>query len=470
MNPPDCRLRLRRGFAPATLSSRKRTRMLQLHDNTRRRICLVAFLGLCVVPAVIVLACGVARHLPGHVRDEAERLARQLGQEVSVERVRHPRPGVVVYDGLELSDSETGRRILRCRTLEARWETSADASGDGRKTLVLFASQPEIEADRLEPLWQLVLGMLTRRTSCPESDVRFETRQLRFRRGETRQTLTELEGRIERLSGESRADVAFRLAEVETPEPIRLRIARNHQIEPPSTGVGLHTGGGALPCSLLALGVPELETLGPQSRFRGYLWVNETPEGCDGELTGEFIGVDIEGLVARYSPHTLRGTAQLTVRLARFQRGRLWEATGSVSAGPGFVSRSLLDAAADRLGMTRGLEASASDDLISYEQLGLSFLIDSRGLELRGACGPTGSAAILVARYGVLLREPEPTRQPIPVTAWMQALAPTAEAHVPATRETRWLLSRLPDFPSAVPGAAGREPRSPAGNATRPGP
>lgn len=444
--------------------------MFRLHDNTRRRICLAAFLGLCAVPTVIVLACGVARHLPGHVRNEARRLSGQLGQEISIERVRHPEPGVVVYDGLELSDSETGRRILRCRALEARWKTSPRANGDGRKTLVFFASHPEIEADQLDLLRQLVLRLLTRRIGCLRSDVRFEAPDLHLRRGDTRQTLTELEGRIEHLSGESRADVAFRLADVETPKPVQIRITRNHRIEPPSTGIGLYTGGEALPCSLLALGVPQFESLGPRSRFRGYLWVNEMPEGCDGELSGEFTSVDLEGLVARCSPHTLRGTAQMNLQSARFRRGRLQNAAGSLAAGPGLVSRSLLDVAVDRLGMTRGPEAGAPGDLISYEQLAFSFLIDSRGLQVRGACRPTGSAAILAGRYGILLREPEPARQPIPIAAWMQALAPAAEAHVPATREIHWLLSRLPDFPSAAPGAAAREPRSPAGSAARPGP
>jgi len=416
--------------------------MFQLHDNSRRRLCLGAFFGLCVAPTVIVLACGVARHLPGHVAAEARRLTWQLGPEVSLNRVRHLRPGVVVYEGLELSDPETGSRILRCRTLQARWQRPTDQDGPSRRILLLRASQSEIEADQLTQLWRLVQRTLTCRAGCPDADVRLQADELMLLRGDTRQTLTELYGKIERLSGGSQLDVGFYLAEAETPEPVQIRIARNHQVEPPATGLGLYTGGSALPCSLVALGVPELEALGPRSRFCGYLWVNATPQGRDGELVGQFTDVDLEGLVARHFPHALRATAQLTIQRARFHQGRLEEASGSMVAGPGLMSRSLLDAAAGRLGLVRGLEPDMPNGLVSYEQLALSFRIDSQGLTPRGACLPAGSAAILVGRYGILLREP--IRQPVPVAALVQALVPTGEVQVPATRETNWLLSRLP--------------------------
>ena len=416
--------------------------MFQLHDNSRRRICLAAFFALCVAPTVIVLACGVARHLPGHVRAEADRLTWQLGQKVSLTRVRHLRPGVVLYEGLELSDPETGSRILRCGKLKAGWGTSTDQNGQGPPCLVLIAYQPEIETDEIDQVWRLVQAALSRRAGCPESDVQLAADQLTLRAGETAYTLTQVRSTIKRLSDGSQADVAFRLAEVDTPEPVQIRVAREHHTEPPATGVGLYTGGGALPCPLLTLGVPGLEALGPRSRFGGYLWVNETPEGWAGELAGQFTEVDLDGLVAHHFPHTLRGAAQLTVQGARFRQGRLEEATGALAAGPGAISRSLLDAAADRLGMVGGLEPSVPDRLVSYERLAVSFRIDSRGLELRGECAPTGSTAILVGRYGTLLGEP--IRQPVPVAALVQALVPAGEVQVPVTRQTDWLIRRLP--------------------------
>jgi len=416
--------------------------MFQLHDKSRRRICLAAFFALCVAPTVIVLTCGVARHLPWHVRAEADRLTWQLGQKVSIARVRHLRPGAVLYEGLELSDPEAGNRILCCGKLKAVWGPSTGRHGQGPPCLVLIAYQPEIDSDEIDQVWRLVEAALSRRAGCPDSGVQLAADQLTLRTGEATHTLTQVRGTIRRLPDGSQADVAFRLAEVETPEPVQIRVVRGHHAEPPAMGLGLYTGGGALPCSLLALGVPGLEALGPRSRFGGYLWVNETPDGHEGELAGQFTEVDLDGLVARHFPHAIRGVAQLTVRGARFRQGRLEEATGSLSAGPGTISRSLVDAAADRLGMTGGLEPNVPDRLVSYKRLAVSFRIDSRGLELRGECVPTGSAAILVGRYGTLLGEP--IRQPVPVAALVQTLVPDGEVQVPVTRQTDWLMRRLP--------------------------
>lgn len=416
--------------------------MFQLHDKSRRRICLAAFFALCAAPTVIVLACGVARHLPWHVRAEAERLTWQLGQKVSIKRVRHLRPRVVLYEGLELSDPETGNIILRCDRLKAVRGRSTDQQGQVRPCLMLIAYRPEIESNQVDQVWRLVQAALRHRAGCPESDVQLSAEQLTLRVGETAHTLTQVRGTIRRLPDGSQADVAFRLAEAETPEPVQIRVVRGHHSEAPATGLGLYTGGGALPCPLLALGVPGLEALGPRARFGGYLWVNETPEGRDGELAGQFTEVDLDGLVAPHFPHTLRGAAQVTVRGARFRQGRIEEATGSLSAGPGAISRSLVDAAADRLGMAGGLDPSVPDRLVSYERLALSFRIDSRGLELRGECVPAGSAAILVGRYGTLLGEP--IRQPVPVAAFLQALVPDGVVQVPVTRQTGWLMRRLP--------------------------
>jgi len=420
--------------------------MFRLHDKTRRRVCLAAFFGLCVIPTVVVLACGAARHLPGHVQAERKRLAWQLGQDVSLRRVRHVRPGVVVYEGLDLSDPETGNRILRCRTLEAGWRTrtSTHQQGQSRRSLVLVATQAEIEAAELNHVWRLVQGILACRGACSHSDVRLAADELVLRRGETSHRLTELRGRLERLSGVSRADASFRLAELDTPEPVQIRIARNHQAEPPATGLGIHTGGGALPCSLLALGLSELEALGPQSRFRGTIWANEAPEGWSGELLGEFIDVDLEGLVTRHFPHTLRGTAQVTIQGARFRRGRLDEATGSLLAGPGAISRSLVDAAADRMGMIAGLEPNSPGQLLPYDQLGLAFSIDPRGLQLRGLCPAGSPGTILTGRRAPLLGEP--VSQPVPVAALLETLMPAREVQVPATPQIDWLIRRLPVF------------------------
>ena len=45
--------------------------MMQLHDKTRRRICLAAFFLLCLTPTVLVAAWCIAWQLPGHRSGES---------------------------------------------------------------------------------------------------------------------------------------------------------------------------------------------------------------------------------------------------------------------------------------------------------------------------------------------------------------------------------------------------------------
>jgi len=403
---------------------------------------MAAFVALCVVPTAVVVICGLARHTPGHVRAVATRLSWQLDQRVSLARVRYLRPGVVLYEGVELADPETGDRILRCRSLQVARERPTDNEGRGRPCVVMTASQVDVEGGRLDQVWQLVRGALTGRTGSVEWDARLAAGEVTLRQGEASHALVQLRGRIDRLPGGSQADVTFRLVEVETPEPIQVRVARNGQTEPPASGLGVYTGGGALPCSLLALAAPEFEAMGPVSRFSGYVWANETLGGWGGVLEGKFSGVDLERLVAGRFPHMLGGAAELTVKNATVRQGRLEEAAGLLVAGPGTISRSLLDAAAGRLGMARGSEPRGPGPLVAYDRLAVSFRIDSHGLQLQGACPPAGSGTVLAGSFGALLGEPQ--AQPVPVAALIQTLAPAGAIQVPATRETDWLMRRLP--------------------------
>ncbi len=103
--------------------------MMQLHDKTRRRICLAAFFLLCLTPTVLVAAWCIAWQLPGHRSGEIARLRQQTGLEVALDGLEHLQPGTVLYRGLVLSDPETGAAVFRCRLLEATWTRVARAAG-----------------------------------------------------------------------------------------------------------------------------------------------------------------------------------------------------------------------------------------------------------------------------------------------------------------------------------------------------
>ena len=112
--------------------------MFALDAQSRRWMCRVGFVALCLVPTLALTSWGIARHLPSHALAYERRLSAALDVTVSVEAVTHPRPGVEVYTGLELRDPETQRLLAQV----ARLEVARD-----NDKYVLLASEPELQAD-----------------------------------------------------------------------------------------------------------------------------------------------------------------------------------------------------------------------------------------------------------------------------------------------------------------------------------
>jgi hypothetical protein len=416
--------------------------MFRLHDQTRRRVSMGGFLLLCVVPVAGVSLWCAARHWPGRVEAEARRLSREIGLQVSLEGVRYLRPGVVRYEKLRLADPETGRTVLGCSALEARWTKTADDSGPRVWSLGLVATTPDIEAANFNQLAQLLGRLLRSQTGQPVAEARLTSKEARLRWAEDSLTLTSVEAGFGTSPQGAQIWASFSLADAETAKPVRIRVARNCQIAPAATDFELDTGGATLPCQAVAMGLSIPQLLTPHSRFAGSIWASRSAEGWSGQMAGQLLEVDLGRLMTDFSPYELSGTAQLGIESARFRAGRLEEVTGTLAAGPGMVSRSLLDAAVGRLGLVRGAEPQTPGPLAPYEWLALAFRIDASGLELRGRCPAAGPGAILIDRRNRLLSEP--VIQPRPVVTLVRTLVPGSGLEVPATEQAAWLIRYLP--------------------------
>ena len=416
--------------------------MHQLHDRMRRRIALTIFFALGVAPTLAVAAWGVWWHSARHVAAEAEHLGWRLGMKVWLAGVRHPRPGAVIYEEIEAREPETNQPVFRCREAEARW---TDGGGDSKgPSLQLVLSQPEMNLLQWTEAWRLLDRVLTRRTEPGDVKLQVAAEQVTLAGRGQSYKLVQVEGRVEALSGGHQAVITFRLAGKTAAEPVRLSVTRNRQVVPPATGFTLDTAGTPVPCPLLAIGLPGFDLPGPQSQFCGTLAASPSGDGPSGELAGQFTEVDLERLVPDSSSHRLTGMADINVELARFGRGRLQEGAGSLVAGPGMVSRSLLEVAVRQLGMAGGAGIDRDDRLIPYEQLALWFSCDAKGLRVQGLSPAGGSGTILAGRRGPILSEPQPRVPQLPLSAVVQALAPEAEDLVPIARKRDWLMRRLP--------------------------
>ena len=365
-----------------------------------------------------------------------------MGLVVKLDAVRHLRPGVVLYDGIELADPETGQTILRSRCLEVAWRRQKDGQGQLRPTLCVIASQPEVETAAVGVAWRCVQRLLENSPGRLEANVQISADAITLLAGDRSQTMTEVAALLESTSGRSSAQIDFRLVGADTPEPACIRIVRNREASPPASRFELSTGDGELPCSVLALAIDELKPLGPRCRFHGQVWASETPDGWEGEVAGQLADLDFGSLITDHFPHRLSGIGRATITSARFRRGRLEECCGVLAAEHGTIGRSLLAAAVDRLGLVAGLEPLPPGDRIAYRELAMSIVFDANGLRLRGLCGTAEPGTILSDGRNRLLGESSRGSQPM--AALVQTLVPQSVVQVPASRQTDWLLRHLP--------------------------
>jgi len=419
----------------------RRTRKFAIHERTRRLICRLAFLLLCLLPTVAVTGwIGIIR-LPAYQsarRASWQReLSRQWGLVVSLDAVRHPRRGVTLLDSVRLQDPETGKLIASIRQIEI---------GDRGDGWVVLAAQPEVQSDQIYRLWEAFHERFLRSDSPSESSILLHAGELTIRRDDQTgsSTLSDVRCRWTRAGDGPRISFEFRDVALPTAEPVQLRVTRNRQLSPPATRWELDTRSTPLPCSLLADQVPVLRWLGDDGTYQGTVDVVCSPSGWHGELAGRFRNVDLERLVTERYEHKLSGTAEVLFRRARFQNGKLSDAAGDVICGGGVVSRSLLAQADRTLGLVadsrvRALEA---DTLWRYRELRFGFDITANGLRLVGHCQNVGEGVVMADQYGPLLRDrPQEIAQ---VVALVQTLAAPNGEQVPATAEAYQLLHVLP--------------------------
>ena len=225
-----------------------------MHDRTRRLVCRVAFLALGVLPAAGVLAWSGWRGGAWHQRVCAAELSRTVGLQVSCNAVSYPRPGIVLYQGVELSDPETAAPLARMRFLETGGASTASA---------WVASQPEFDAAQLRGFWQLIDRRL-REASDTATTTRLSAAEATLHWPAGSQTLTDVHGQLSMpgtAGGPRTATISFRIAGIDMTDPIQVTVTRERDGADGSGAAGsrlkttieLHTSGAALPCAMLAV-------------------------------------------------------------------------------------------------------------------------------------------------------------------------------------------------------------------------
>ncbi|HEV3136462.1 MAG TPA: hypothetical protein VGZ26_01135 [Pirellulales bacterium] len=418
--------------------------MFYLHETTRIRICRAAFVALCVLPTCAVLAWCVSVRLPGYRLAHERLIAAQLGLRVQLTKASSPRPDMMLYEGLELSDPETGQALARLPFVEVQ-------TGD-TKVVVKLPFPAIVNGQRLDAFWKLAHELLRQPRSWRQ--VTLEAGNLTLHLADRDQSFTDLHAEIRSDEDEGRLTFAFRpaIAGEKPATTADFRLSRNHDEKRP-TGACRFSTGGPLPCNLVAGVWPISRHLGKASTFQGQIAANLRGEAWEAELSGSLNEIDLNTLMGQFR-HKLTGTARAQLDRVVIQQGRIEAADGKLEAGPGTVSGSLIYAALTHLGFQAAPEVLANrDPLFNYEQLSMAFEIGPQGLAVHGTL-PQSPGAILMDGQHILVSEPRFAAQNVVNLA--RTLVPNSDLQAPATRETGELINHLP-----VPSIATRESEEP---------
>lgn len=411
--------------------------MFQLDDSFRRLVCRALFVVCCALPTVAVASWAVALRLPGHVEAVEERLSRELGAAVQLGELVNCRPGTTRWQQVELSDLELHRSLASLATIELdRHAEPATLTIDGAR----------LTREGVTWLWELAADVLRRSSVAQSGTLHVIVRQALLVDGEQPTPLGDLVGQFEFHPAGSQLTLRFAGDERSPTDGLFVRLVRNRQTSPATSGVELRTGATPLPCSWLAWWLDELDVVGSGASFHGQLWAVGNDTQWEIELTGQLLGVDLDRLITQRYPHRLHGLADVALERARWKDGRMLAAAGVIEAQSGTASRSLILAASDglRWRVRRSLREGEPTDLIPFQRLSIGFALDEAGLLTEGRCGGSLDGILAQDELGPLLAHPEPGAERVPAANLIRTLAPSQEPGVPANRQAQALWQLLP--------------------------
>ena len=412
-------------------------------DLSRRLLCRVAFVLLCIGPTIYVGMYAVAAHWR---RERAAlyqfwetRIRQETGFQAEVASIELGNRDDILFHELVLSDPETQEVVARVRRVHI--------APAGKRGWVVDVAYPEIPAHQVARLWEPLYDRLRASRGPGDWSGFVSAKNVTLQRGSDADTLSQFECQFGSSPSGGFAQMEFLLDGYGMTERARIRVHRHRDKHPPETTVFLQTGPGLLPCSAFAEFVPALRHFGKEAHFQGKSEWRLNSEGWRGErFEGKIAIVDMSALVTNlFSHHLWSGTCDLEIRRAEFEAGRLVSAEGIMTGEGGTLSRSLFTGAITQFGWKSSQDEVLQASRLRYHRLGLDFRIDTSGLVIRGRCGSPG--VILENEQGPVLWD---NPQPAQVVDLVRVLVPETQHHVPATRQTAWLTNLLP-VPNYVP-------------------
>ncbi len=381
--------------------------MLTLTRPQRHVVATIGLLLSTVAPTVYVGYVSWKINRPGHLRDVEVELGRELGLQVSLKEVRHPRPGEDVLRGVVFRHEEprgkTFAEVARAEAVRVHrkgGEMVVEARG-----LVVRGEGPRQAIDQASAL-------LSRAGEGPWKRVSLSAPTCEIELGDggpggLGYSVREVAATFQAEAGSPVVRASYRMLGDGPTTRCELTLTRDRSARPIRTTIALETKEGPpLPARVLDPYFSSAEWLGPEARVAGALTLQKAGEqDWEAEFRGDLLDLDLAALVSRWFPdHRLGGVATVRVRSARWAgrpggQGPGWvEADGTLAAGPGAISPSLLEALKAEMKFKLDPKLAGRGEDVPFQALGLSFAMAADGqLRLGGNLGtefPAGAVLI----------------------------------------------------------------------------
>jgi hypothetical protein len=411
-----------------------------------------------VTPTLYIAVTAWRVNRPSHVREVEAQISHEFGLKVSLEGVRHPRPGEDVLRGVLVRQEEPRARQLEelARAATVRVIRNHDALVLEVDGLLLRAESPKQAMAQVSALLQRVGA-----GAYPHVSLSAPTCEVDLGPGGTsgpmRYRFHDVAGVFQSNQDAPTITVSYRPDDEGSSTRCELTLTRNRQGAKVRTSLVFKTMEGLpLPARVLDPFFDTADWLGSAARAEGTLaLIQQGQSDWEAEFEGVINDVDFAALLShRFPDQRLSGMGLVKISKARWAnrpggQGFGWvTAEGELRAGQGAIGANLLQALKDEMQfrLPPGLESRHGD--IPFQSLGLTFALAADGeIRLRGGLGteyPPDAVLVDADRFGPLASAPEGTAN---VRGLIRTLFPTTGANptvlVPDTPESR-ILRFLP--------------------------
>ncbi len=419
-----------------------------MHERTQRAVARLLFALLCALPTLLTFVAVVVSFTPWYVnyrRHEWEReLSRRIGLSVEIESLEHPAPATVRLGGVRLLEPETQREVARVHTVT--WVTTADKSA-------LRLSQPELQSAMLPYTWRMIHERFLCQPDLTDLPMRMAADDLTIHSSTGPLTLRDVDAWLRPAPGRVEATFQGVPASRDDQSAFHISVVRNRNSKGPTTDWTMKSGDLPLACSALADYLPVLKALGPEATFQGMMKWQVDDRGWAIDLGGSrFDFVDL-GTAMQDVPHRLTGLATIKLDRCQFEPGTSLDLSGTLTAGAGFVSQSLMQSLADQLSFQVAPMIPGDQRDWPYETLALRFDLFGSQMTLAGICHQQRGCEQLPE--GIVFAGGRRGLAACATTtrSWvglMMAIWPDQAERLPISTQNAWLLPLLPAPPPTL--------------------